>query len=596
MLRDPAFLPAFTAAWGPVAATCPAVPADTPHWWETAAKPFIRDFCRSFSLLLAAKRHQSRFFTAGISNALAAKDWATVEACRRQIRSLDAWPAAGVALRAHAMLVEEEEAGAFHLATKARHGRSPGLQAVKSAATGANISDAAGVEAEVLGFYSAIFQGRHAAAADASDPVDSGTPFSPDPDTFPRFLEGLPRLSPAQRDSLETPFSMPELAATVQEAAPDKSPGLDGLFYEFYHITLPLVGPPLLTALNAMLAEGLLTLSLCRGVVHLLPKVTAVPTAAQLRPITLLAVDYKLLTKMLVARLLHVLPDVLKASQLCSVHGRSIFDGAAAILSLSEYLHRRNLPGFLLSLDFFHAFDRVSLQWLDRVLEAMSFGLVLRQWVATLHRRATACFMLHSLSPDQEVEFSIRQGDPAASVFFTIYIEPFLACLERFLRGLFMGGLRKATLSYMDDVNELGEDEQDILVTDELCRAFEAASGAILNRNRKTVILGLGSWAGRRDWPLPWLQAVDQAKVFGVTYTPVFNSTVSVSWDRVAAGVERVLQMWSARRLPTLRQRSLAVETFALSKAYTLPKSCPSPRPRRLPPSGRWGLSLAGSL
>jgi hypothetical protein len=284
-----------------------------------------------------------------------------------------------------------------------------------------------------------------------------------------------------------------------------------------------------------------------------------------------------LLTKMLVARLLHVLPDVLKASQLCSVRGRSIFDGAAAILSVSEYLHRRNLPGFLLSLDFFHAFDRVSLQWLDRVLEAMGFGLVLRQWVATLHRHATACFMLHSLSPDQEVEFSIRQGDPAASVFFTIYIEPFLACLERFLRGLFMGGLREATLSYMDDVNELGEDEQDILVTDELCRAFEAASGAILNRNRKTVILGLGSWAGRSDWPLPWLQAVDQAKVFGVTYTPVFSSTVSVSWDRVTAGVERALQMWSARRLPTLRQCSSAVETFALSKAWYLAQILPLP-------------------
>jgi hypothetical protein len=64
---------------------------------------------------------------------------------------------------------------------------------------------------------------------------------------------------------------------------------------------------------------------------------------------------------------------------------------------------------------------------------------------------------------------------------------------------------------------------------------------------------------------------VDQAKVFGVTYTQVFNSTVSASWDRVAAGVERVLQMWSARRLPTLCQRSLVVESFALSKVWYLP-------------------------
>jgi hypothetical protein len=95
----------------------------------------------------------------------------------------------------------------------------------------------------------------------------------------------------------------------------------------------------------------------------LLPKVPTVPSVVQLRPITLLSVEYKILTKMLVARLLHVLPSVLRATQLCSVRGRSIFDGAAAILSAAEYLHRRGVPGFLLSLDFYHAYDRVSPGW-----------------------------------------------------------------------------------------------------------------------------------------------------------------------------------------------------------------------------------------
>jgi hypothetical protein len=175
------------------------------------------------------------------------------------------------------------------------------------------------------------------------------------------------------------------------------------------------------------------------------------------------------------------------------------------------------------------------------------------------------------------VEFSIRQGDPAASVFFTIYIEPLLVLLEARLRGLFMGILREASIGYMDDINELGEDENDIVLTDQICRAFEAASGAILNRNRKTVILGLGSWAGRRDWPLPWLQAVDQAKVLGVMVTPVFAASVAASWELVAAGVERVLLEWAARRLPTLRQRARALETFALSKAWYLAQIIPMP-------------------
>ncbi len=97
-------------------------------------------------------------------------------------------------------------------------------------------------------------------------------------------------------------------------------------------------------------------------------------------------------------------------------------------------------------LDFFHAFDHVSLQWLDRVLEAMGFALILWQWVATLHSPVNACFMLHSLSPDQYVEFSICQGDPAASVFFL----PFISSLSV---PTWSAALREATLTYMDDVN-----------------------------------------------------------------------------------------------------------------------------------------------
>ncbi len=76
-----------------------------------------------------------------------------MEVCCRQIRDLDAWAAAGVALQAHAPLVEEEEPGAFHMAAEGRLGRSPGLQRVKSAATGAFLSSAQEVEDEITAYF-----------------------------------------------------------------------------------------------------------------------------------------------------------------------------------------------------------------------------------------------------------------------------------------------------------------------------------------------------------------------------------------------------------------------------------------------------------
>jgi hypothetical protein len=475
-------------------------------------------------------------------------------------------------------LVADELAGLFHVAAEGQHGQSPALQSVRSAA-GEILTDPEAVQHEVFSFYEAIFQGRHTPAAGAEAPVDSGVSFSPDQSVFARFLPGLPRLSQVERDSLEAPFTYSKLAAAVQQAAAGRSPSLDGLPYEFYRTTLHLVGLPFLEALNEMLEAGELASSLWQGVIRLLPKVAGVPTAAQLRPITLLGTDYKLLTKMLTAPFLVVLPSVLRSSQLCSVRGRSIFEGPAAVLSAAEYLHQRQLPGFLLSLDFFHAYDRVCLRWVGRVLEAMGFGPLLRRVVWTLHRGASASFLLHSVSPAVMIDFSIRQGDPAAPVFFTIHVEPFLVALENSLKGLSMAGLREVTYSYMDDVNELGEDDEDIVLLDEICRAFEAASGAILNRNCKSTILGLGSWAGRRDWPLPWLTASSSVKAFGVVFTPTHKGTVAASWDRVIGGIEKVLHIWQALSLPMLRQKAQALEIYALSKAWYLAQILPLSKP-----------------
>ncbi len=114
-----------------------------------------------------------------------------------------------------------------------------------------------------------------------------------------------------------------------------------------------------------MLAEGLLPASFCQGLVRLIPKVRGVPTASQLRLITLPGTDYKLLTKILVAWLLPLLPSVLRSAQLYSIRGRSLFDVNISVLSSVEFLHRHHRPGVLLSLDFFHPYDRVSLPWVD---------------------------------------------------------------------------------------------------------------------------------------------------------------------------------------------------------------------------------------
>jgi hypothetical protein len=264
-----------------------------------------------------------------------------------------------------------------------------------------------------------------------------------------------------------------------------------------------------------MLEAGQLTASLKQGVVRLLPKVPGISRAAQLRPITLLCTDYKLLTKMFVSRLLPLLPHLLNSIQLFSTRGCSIFDGGLTIWSSILLLQHHQQPGFLVSLDFFHSYDRVDLHWVDVVLKAIGVGHIFQGWIQTFHRGASDKFMLHSLSLPLLILFSIRQGDPLAMLLFLFHIEPLLRHLQSDLTGLRVGSAREASLGYVDDMGVLGSDVEDLLRMDLAVADFEAVSGAILNRNRKSVIVGLSTWEAREDWPLPRIQLANKVKVYG---------------------------------------------------------------------------------
>ena len=187
------------------------------------------------------------------------------------------------------------------------------------------------VEKAVTDFFLPLFQGRH-----GRDGVDTGVPFQPTDAFLEKFLSGLPKLTAEQRVELERPLEMWELEDAMKKLPTYRSPGTDGLPYEFYLAAFPMIKLELFGVFSSILSRFWLTDSMREGVTRLLPKVKGIPAAQELRPITLLQVDYKLLTKVFVRRLLPVLPTILSSGQICSVRGSSIFYGAHNILSVCQ--------------------------------------------------------------------------------------------------------------------------------------------------------------------------------------------------------------------------------------------------------------------
>ena len=185
-----------------------------------------------------------------------------------------------------------------------------------------------------------------------------------------------------------------------------------------------------------------------------------------------------------------------------------------------------------------------------------------------LHNGAKTCFLLRHLSQDIQVSFSIRQGDPLAMILYIIYIEPLLLYLERHLSGLFMSGIPQSVESYCDDVNLVTEDLLDLVKTDTAIQKFEAMSGAILSRNNKCKVLGLGMWESKQDWPLPYVQSVDEIKMFGILFKSTYSATVQRNWEYRFQKFNNCIYSWSSRRLPSLLSKVEVMKVFALTRVY----------------------------
>ena len=77
--------------------------------------------------------------------------------------------------------------------------------------------------------------------------------------------------------------------------------------------------------------------------------------------------------------------------------------------------------------------------------------------------------------------------------------EPFLRLLRSTLAGLTITNFKQVDKSYCDDVQTLSNDISDLVKFDEVMQKFESTSGAILSRNKKSKVMGVGQWTGKHD-------------------------------------------------------------------------------------------------
>jgi len=223
------------------------------------------------------------------------------------------------------------------------------------------------------------------------------------------------------------------------------------------------------------------------------------------RPITLLNMDYKLLTKSLSTQLATHINTLIHPDQYGFIPKRSIYDPIRLNQTLCAYADYMEENGAIIALDQEKAYDKIDHHYLIKTLKKFNLPQTFIKTVQSLYNTAETAVLINGvLSQPYKITRGVRQGDPLSCLLFNLAIEP-LACLLRStpeLKGFDIPGVKgKLIVSLYADDTTIYLSELDSYTALQIILAnWCLASGAKFNLE-KTEVIPIGTHTHReRIW------------------------------------------------------------------------------------------------
>ena len=380
-----------------------------------------------------------------------------------------------------------------------------------------------------------------------------------------------PQVPEHMKESLRKEISEQEVINAIKGMARNKTPGSDGLPVEFYIVFWEQIRSLLMNAISAAFCEKRLHDTAREGIITLIPKKNKDCRYVQnMRPITLLNVDYKIIEKVLANRIKPVLFEVIHDNQKGFMKGRHISVNIRKVLDLMSLIENSGEPGIVLQIDFEKAFDRCHIPSLLQTLKIFGFPQEYVQWIEILYQGAHSKVVNKGyLSNYFEVSRSVKQGGPNSAFLFLLLAEIFAICLRenKKIQGFTFVQIKEFLNQFADDTDLLLHGTQQCI--DEVfktIRYFESISGMKINYN-KTTLFRIGSLANSEakfyvERNVNWQN--DPANVLGVEITHDKRELLSKNIDMLLDRTAALLNVWKRRNL-SLIAKTIVINTLTAS-------------------------------
>lgn len=203
------------------------------------------------------------------------------------------------------------------------------------------------------------------------------------------ILQNLPKkLNEQQNQQLTEHINKNELKVAIHQMENEKSPGIDRIPIEFYKAFYDVLENNLLQLYNnILLIEKNTTKTMQQAIITLIPKKGNLKNLKNWTPVSLLCIDYKILTTILSNRLKTILPNIISEEQTWSI-----------------------------------AFDKVDHQFLFKIMNKIGFSDKFIQFIKILYKNNISYIINNRFisSPVQLLK-GLRQGCPLSLPLYIIH-------------------------------------------------------------------------------------------------------------------------------------------------------------------------------
>ena len=352
-------------------------------------------------------------------------------------------------------------------------------------------------------------------------------------------------------------ITLENLEEAIKGMNNDKTPGSDGIPVDFYKVFWGKIKDVYYKMINEAYQHKSLHLTARQGILNLIPKAEKdTRYIKNLRPITLLNTDYKIVEKAVANKMLPALEQIIHTDQRGFMKDRRISVNIRKMLDIMHQARKEDLEAVILSLDFVKCFDKCSFTILHGSLEFFGFGEVVKEWTKILYKDFSVKIQNNgNFSGSIPIKKGVHQGGCCSSVYFLVIAEILALSLREndSIDGITIKNIKNLLNQFADDM-DIGTmcNEKSIKQILEELEKFRLQSGFTVSYD-KTTLYRIGSLRH------------SNAQMYGIDHFKWTNEDISVlgvqiahenivekNFENLIGKTKKILYSWRNRGLSLL--------------------------------------------